>query len=93
MFPKLDKHLLGVRLLDDLDTCALAVLWALNDGARRRDHLMRASAHFDQFKLRLRVAVRREVITDRWYASQLDALAGIGKQLGGWQRAPPPQRS
>ncbi|MDO8621791.1 MAG: four helix bundle protein [bacterium] len=89
-FPKLDKHLFGQRILDDLDACTYTILLALNDPQGRAGHLIRASAHFDRVKLRFRVAVRRALFSDRWYADHLETIAGIGKMLGGWRRSSPP---
>lgn len=89
-FPKRDTQLLGRTILDDFDACTLHVLRALQDGTNRCRWLVEASAHYDRAKLKLRIAVKRELISERWYAAHLDTLAAIGKQLGGWQRTPPP---
>ncbi|MFH1099049.1 MAG: four helix bundle protein [Candidatus Uhrbacteria bacterium] len=91
-FPKRDTQLLGRTMLDDIDACILHVLRALQDGAGRRRWLVESSAHFDRAKLKIRIAVKRELISDRWYAAHLDMLAEIGKMIGGWQRTTPPQR-
>ena len=86
-FPKLDKHLIGSRLLDDLDQCVACACFALRDRNARAQHLIHASVAFDQWKLLLRTAVKRALISERWYVAHMDTITEVGKMIGGWQRA------
>ncbi len=79
-FPKLDKHLLGKDILSFLNETHKFALVSIHN----HSYLIFCSANFDLFKKSLRIALDKKLISPGWYASQLNAISSIGKEIGGW---------
>lgn len=79
-FPKLDKHLLGKDILYFLNQTHKSALLSVYD----KNYLFECSANFDLFKKSLRIAVDKKFISYKWYASQLDLISFIGKEINNW---------
>lgn len=81
-FPKLDKYLLGKEILYLINETHKFALISMND----KFYLSFASANFDLFKKSMRIAVKKELISQNWYAEQLELIVSIGREIGGWMR-------
>jgi len=79
-FPKLDKNLLGKEILNLLNETHKSALLSIHNKA----YIPLTSANFDLVKKLLRVALDRKIISEGWYASQLELISSIGKEIGGW---------
>lgn len=79
-FPKLDKNLLGKEILTFLNETHKAALLSIYNA----NYLPLCSANFDLVKKSLRVALEKKFISYGWYASRLDLITSIGKEIGGW---------
>ncbi len=78
-FSKLDKHLIGKDILNFInETHKYSLLSIFNVS-----YAPLASANFDLVKKSLRIAMDKKIISEGWYASQLQLLADIGRAVGG----------
>lgn len=78
-FPKLDKHLLGKEILSAINNAHYYALLSIND----RRYALQLGASFDLSKKFLRLALKRKMISEGWYADRLPLLADIGRAVGG----------
>lgn len=78
-FPKLDKHLLGKEILDFINETEKYALLAIFN----KSYVPQTSANFDLVKKSLRLACQRNLISEGWYADQMQLIVAIGIAIGG----------
>jgi hypothetical protein len=79
-FPKLDKHLLGEEILKFINETHKAALLSIYNP----QYIINLSANFDLVKKSLRTAINKKLISDGWWASQLELITHIGQEIGSW---------
>lgn len=86
-FPAVQRFVFTRRLTDAaFDTVEALYLANAHKGETRLAHLQIADAKLDTLRLYLRIAHRRDYLTDGQYGHVSKMVAEIGRLLGGWMK-------
>ena len=88
LFPKKDKHALGVKCETYLlDTLELFLATSSASQNEKKQLVQLANVKFDALKIFIRLAKDLKMLDTRKYIELQKYLQEIGRMLGGWQRS------
>ena len=88
IFPKVDKHTLGLTLQSKtLQLIELIFLASRKVGSAKKGELEAANSVLDLLKLLVRLSCETKDINERKYIILQSHLQEVGKMLGGWLRS------